>query len=242
MTPAPPTTPPLSGDAKRSYVRDMFTAIAPQYDLLNHLLSLNVDRGWRRRAVRRLDWERAPSGVYLDACAGTLDLAAELARRPTFRGRVLGADFAVSMLERGREKAARIAPIGADAIELPFRDETFDGATVGFGVRNLADLDAGLTEFRRVLRPGGRLVVLEFATPAMWPVRPLYLWYFRRVLPFVGRIVSKHTSAYTYLPDSVLRFPAPEELAERLARAGFDMVAFERLTMGIVAIHWGRAA
>src|SRR5947207_8786941 len=184
------TTSPTSTDlplaaraAKRSYVRSMFTAIAPRYDLLNHLLSLNVDRSWRPTAVARLGWEPKPAGVYLDLCAGTLDLAAELARQNGFRGRVIGADFVVPMLARGRDKAARTVPVAADALQLPFSTARFDGAVVGFGVRNLADLDSGLREAYRVLKPGARFVILEFATPRFPPLRALYLFYFRRILP-----------------------------------------------------------
>jgi demethylmenaquinone methyltransferase/2-methoxy-6-polyprenyl-1,4-benzoquinol methylase len=241
MARAPLGTPLEAGDAKRSYVRDMFTAIAPRYDLLNHLLSLNIDRGWRGRAVARLGWERRQGGTFLDLCAGTLDLATELARQPGFRGHVVGADFVVPMLRLGRSKAGALRPVGADALGLPFPDAAFDGATVGFGVRNLADLDAGLREARRVLRPGARLVVLEFTLPPAWPVRAIYLAYFRHVLPLVGRLVSKHRDAYTYLPDSVLRFPTPDSLAERMALAGFTDVGFERLTLGIAGLHWGAA-
>ena len=227
------------GDAKRSYVRGMFTAIAPRYDVLNHLLSLNADRSWRRAAVRRLGWETRPGGTYLDLCAGTLDLAAALAREPGFSGRVIGADFVVAMLAQGKGKAARTRPVGADALTLPFADARFDGAMVAFGVRNLADLDAGLREAHRVLRPGARFVVLEFATPRFAPLRALYLFYFRRVLPAIGRAVSKHRDAYTYLPESMLDFPDPDALARRLEDAGFSAVSYQRLTGGICAIHHG---
>jgi len=220
-------------------VRGMFTAIAPRYDFLNHLLSLNVDRSWRRAAVARLGWEARPDGLYLDLCAGTLDLAAELARRPGFRGTVLGADFAVPMLVRGRGKAARAVPVGADALALPFPDAAFDGALVGFGVRNLADLDAGLAEAARVLKPGARFVILEFTTPRWAPLRAAYLFYFRRILPAIGRMVSKHREAYTYLPESVLDFPDPDAFARRLEAAGFSNVGYEILTGGICALHHG---
>jgi len=241
MTPSPAAEVlrPSGGEAKRSYVRRLFTAIAPRYDFLNHLLSLNVDRAWRRAAVARLGWEARPDGVYLDLCAGTLDLAATLARAPGFRGRVVGADFVVPMLSRGVRKAPRAAPVAADALELPFPDGRFDGAMVGFGVRNLADLDHGLREARRVLRPGSRFVVLEFTTPRFAPLRALYLFYFRRVLPAIGRAVSKHREAYTYLPESVAAFPSPEALAERLRAAGFRDVGYELRTGGICAIHYG---
>ena len=241
MSPAPLGTelPPV--EHKRSYVRTMFTAIAPRYDLLNHLLSLNIDKRWRRRAVKRLDWARAPDGVYLDACAGTLDLAADLCRQQGFRGRAVGADFVLPMLALGRNKASALWPVGADALELPFGDSVFDGATVGFGVRNLEDLAAGLAELRRVLKPGARAVILEFTTPPAWPIRQLYLLYFRRILPTVGRVVSKHRDAYSYLPNSVLAFPEPEALATMLRDSGFVDVGYERLTFGIVAVHWGTA-
>ncbi|HYU07864.1 MAG TPA: class I SAM-dependent methyltransferase [Gemmatimonadales bacterium] len=222
-----------------AYVRGMFTAIAPRYDFLNHLLSLNVDRSWRRTAVARLDWEAKPDGTYLDLCAGTLDLAAELARRDGFRGRVIGADFAVPMLTRGRNKAPRTVPVAADALALPFPAARFDGALVGFGVRNLADLDGGLREAARVLKPGARFVILEFATPRLAPLRAVYLFYFRRILPAIGRLVSKHRDAYTYLPESVLAFPEPEALSQRLSAAGFSRVGFERLTGGICAVYYG---
>lgn len=226
---------------KAAVVRRMFGAIAPRYDLLNHLLSLNRDRAWRRRAVDLLLEGREPAGVYLDACAGTLDLAVELAARPVFRGTVLAADFTWEMLDGGRTKVAGrpLWPVCGDALRLPVRDASFDGATVGFGVRNLASLEAGLAELARVVRPGGRVVVLEFATPRRQPLRGLYLFYFRRLLPWIGRLVSRHGSAYTYLPASVLAFPAPDRLAELMRRAGFGVVRWESRTAGIVALHVG---
>jgi len=231
---------PITGGAeKRAYVRGMFTAIAPRYDLLNHLLSLNVDRRWRRLAVDRLGWEREPSGTYLDLCAGTMDLAAELANRSGFTGRVIAADFVQAMLERGAGKAARTVPVSADALSLPFGNAAFSGATVGFGVRNLMDLDAGLREAARVLMPGARFVILEFTTPRNQPMRGLYLAYFRHLLPTIGRFVSKHRDAYSWLPESVLAFPAPDALAARMETAGFDGVSYHLLFGGICAIHVG---
>jgi len=225
---------------KRRYVREMFSAIAPTYDLLNHVLSLNVDRSWRERALRRLGWELRPGGLYLDVCAGTLDFGAALLRRPAFRGRVVGADFAIPMLRLGAGKAeGRVLRAGSDALQLPFADGTFDGAFVGFGVRNLADLDAGLSELRRVLRDGARLVVLDFTTPAFAPLRALYLFYFRRLLPLVGRLVSGHPTAYAYLPSSVKEFPAPAALRARMEGAGFRECGWRLLTGGIAAVHWG---
>jgi demethylmenaquinone methyltransferase/2-methoxy-6-polyprenyl-1,4-benzoquinol methylase len=234
-TPLPPP------ETKATEVRRMFGAIAPRYDLLNHLLSVNRDRSWRRRAVDRLLEDAPRDGVYLDACAGTFDLSVELADRAAFSGTVLGFDFAYPMLDAGRSKlpGRRIEPACADALRLPLRDDSVDGAMVAFGVRNLADLDAGLTEFARVIRPGGRLVVLEFMTPQWQPFRALYLFYFRRVLPLVGRLVSRHGSAYSYLPESVLRFPEPADLARRMERAGFADVRWDVMTGGIVATHRG---
>lgn len=231
---------PVTGGAeKRAYVRGIFTAIAPRYDLLNHVLSLNIDRRWRRAAVAELGWEQTPRGTYLDCCAGTLDLAATLANQPGFQGRVVGADFVKPMLELGRNKSPAVVPVTADALELPFPDQSFDGATVGFGVRNLMDLDRGIREAARVLKPGTRLVVLEFTTPTWQPLRGLYFFYFRRILPFVGRLVSKHRNAYTWLPESVLAFPGPDELKGKMERAGFEKVRIRLLLGGICAIHVG---
>jgi demethylmenaquinone methyltransferase / 2-methoxy-6-polyprenyl-1,4-benzoquinol methylase len=228
-------------EVKATEVRRMFGAIAPRYDLLNHLLSLNRDRAWRRRAVDRLLQGSPPGGTYLDACAGTFDLAVELADRRGFRGHVLAFDFAYPMLDAGRPKLSRRAILAAcaDALRLPLPDACVDGAMVAFGVRNLADLDAGLRELARVIRPGGRVMILEFMTPGWQPFRWLYLFYFRRILPLVGRAISRHGSAYDYLPASVLEFPEPPQLAARLQRAGFTDVAWDVMTGGIVAAHRG---
>jgi demethylmenaquinone methyltransferase/2-methoxy-6-polyprenyl-1,4-benzoquinol methylase len=227
----------LEGERKRRYVREMFSAIAPRYDLLNRVLSLTIDQRWRREVVDRLAWEREPRGKYLDLCAGTLDLAAELRRRPGFAGDVVGADFSVPMLRVGKDKEPRVAAVGADALQLPFPDAAFHGAMVAFGIRNLADVDAGLAEMARVLRPGGHLVILEFSLPTRWPVRSLYLLYFRQVLPRIGRLVSKHTSAYTYLPDSVHAFPEPAALAERIRENAFVDVDHRALTWGVASLY-----
>ncbi|HEU5218770.1 MAG TPA: ubiquinone/menaquinone biosynthesis methyltransferase [Gemmatimonadales bacterium] len=231
---------PITGGAeKRAYVRGVFTAIAPRYDLLNHLLSLNVDRRWRRLAVDRLAWERQPHRTYLDLCSGTMDLAAELANRPGFTGRVIGADFVQAMLVHGAGKAARSSPVNADALSLPFGDASFAGATVGFGVRNLMDLDAGLREAARVLEPGARFVILELTTPRSQPMRGMYLAYFQHLLPLIGRFVSKHRDAYSWLPESVLAFPEPEELGNRMEAVGFEDVEYDLFMGGICAIHVG---
>lgn len=226
---------------KRRYVRQIFSDIAPRYDLLNRVLSLNIDRSWRHRAIARLGWQAWPDGVFLDACAGTLDLAAALSTQRGFAGRVVATDFALPMLRLGdgKDRTGRILRAAADTLLLPVADASFDGAVVGFGVRNLAGLDDGLRELARVLRPGARLVVLDFTTPPFAPMRALYLFYFRRVLPLVGRIVSGHPTAYTYLPESVMDFPAPAELEERMRRAGLRDCGHELLTGGIAAITWG---
>jgi len=231
--------PVSGGPEKRAYVRDVFTAIAPTYDRLNRIISLRFDQGWRRYAIHRLGWERKPDGIYLDLCAGTLDFGAALARMPGFRGLVAGADFVPAMLRLGRAKAARIAPVAGDALDLPFPDAAFDGAMVGWGVRNLVDLDAGLAEAARVLKPGGRLVILEMALPPQPIVRRLYTVYFRRVLPWIGRRISKHTTAYTWLPESTFRFPEPPELARRLEAQGFRDVSYKLFMGGVCALHVG---
>jgi demethylmenaquinone methyltransferase/2-methoxy-6-polyprenyl-1,4-benzoquinol methylase len=236
---------PLPADAdKAKFVRRMFRAIAPRYDLLNHVLSLNRDRAWRRRTVDRLAAPASRDAIVLDLCAGTLDLAVELARRPAFGGRIIAADFAQEMLARGTPKIKRLAvlPVCADALSLPLPDAGCDAAMVAFGVRNLGSLDAGFRELARVLRPGGRVAVLEFATPTWRPFRALYLLYFRRILPAVGRLVSRHGSAYSYLPASVLEFPAPDALAALMHTTGFRDVTWERMTGGIVALHVGTRA
>jgi demethylmenaquinone methyltransferase/2-methoxy-6-polyprenyl-1,4-benzoquinol methylase len=215
----------------------MFAAIAPTYDRLNRIISLSFDQRWRRYAVGRLGWERAPEGMYLDLCAGTLDFAATLARQAGFRGRIVGADFVLPMLQRGRAKAARVAPVSADALELPFPEACFDGAMVGWGMRNLMDLDAGLAEAARVLKPGARLVILEMTLPPHAQLRAMYQFYFRRVLPWIGRRISKHTTAYTWLPESTQTFPGPAALSQRMAAAGFRDVTYRLLLGGVCALH-----
>ena len=229
------------GADKRAYVRSVFEQIAPHYDLLNHLLSFNVDRLWRRRALRALEWTRVPDGRYLDLCAGTLDVGAQLSRQRGFRGFIVGADFAVPMLRAGAGKApsGTLAPVAADAQQLPLCDASVDGATVAFGIRNVASLDLALREVHRVLAPGARFVILEFTTPRSRIVRALYHLYFHRLLPFIGGVISGHRTAYRYLPQSVAHFPAEPELALRMRAAGFDDVRWTSLSLGIAAIHVG---
>lgn len=229
------------GDEKRAYVRRIFSEIAPRYDLLNRLLSFNVDRRWRRVALRALRIEGNPNGLYLDLCAGTLDVSAQLVRTPGFRGAVVGADFAEPMLRAGAGKApgAAVRPVVADALALPLAAQSVAGAVVAFGIRNLADLDAGLREIWRVLAPGARLVILEFSTPRSAVVRAGYHAYFHHVLPLIGQVVSGHGTAYRYLPRSVASFPSAEALAGRLRAVGFADVRWRALTLGVAALHVG---
>jgi demethylmenaquinone methyltransferase/2-methoxy-6-polyprenyl-1,4-benzoquinol methylase len=243
--PLPPGNPhaaaPRSGADREDQVQRIFSEIAPRYDLLNHVLSLNVDRTWRRRAVDCLRWEDRPDGTYLDACAGTFDLALELGRRPGFAGRIVASDFAPPMLATGASKldGFPVSPVCGDTLRLPFPDHAFDGATVGFGVRNLSDLARGLREFHRVLRPGARLVILEFTTPPNALIRKAYHVYFHRILPVVGRLVSGHPWAYEYLPKSVGEFPGAADLETMMLGVGFGDAGHRLLTFGIAAIHWG---
>lgn len=229
------------GDDKRAYVQRIFSQIAPRYDLLNHLLSFNIDKAWRRKAIAMLGWERAPNGAFVDLCAGTLDVSTELSKRPGFAGRVIGADFAEPMLRAGVGKASPkvVMPVVADALELPIGANRASGAIVAFGIRNVADLDRGLREVHRVLEPGARFVILEFTTPRSAVVRAGYHAYFHHVLPFIGGVISGHGTAYKYLPKSVANFPIEEKLADRMRGAGFTEVKWRTLTFGIAAIHVG---
>jgi demethylmenaquinone methyltransferase/2-methoxy-6-polyprenyl-1,4-benzoquinol methylase len=233
-------------------VREMFSRIAPRYDLLNHLLSMRFDVIWRRRVARRFAPILArPDARVLDLCCGTGDLAFALAGAPKSAhgaqsARLVAADFAHPMLMRAREKGAgnRGRPIEfleADGLALPFADGTFDLVTTAFGFRNLANYAAGLRELLRVLAPGGSLAILEFTEPRSVLFGHLFRFYFHRVLPGIGAVVSGNAQAYSYLPRSVARFPHPEELAELMRQSGFDGVAWEGWTGGIVALHTGKA-
>jgi len=232
------------GSAKREYVQQIFSEIAPRYDLLNHVLSLNVDKAWRKRAIGALRISRAPRGAYLDLCAGTLDVAAQMSKLAEFRGFVLAADFAEPMLRAGEGKLSegKGSPVAADALQLPARDGGFAGAIVAFGIRNVANLDAALRETFRVLAPNGRFVILEFSLPRLPVLRFLYQAYFNHVLPCFGRMISGHRTAYTYLPRSVANFPVEEELAAKMRAAGFSHVTWTSLSFGIAAIHVGERA
>jgi demethylmenaquinone methyltransferase/2-methoxy-6-polyprenyl-1,4-benzoquinol methylase len=216
----------------------MFDAIAGRYDLLNHLLSAGLDRQWRRRAVETL--ELTGRETVLDLCTGTADLAiAALDGRPCAR-RVVGIDFSAAMLKVGAEKTRHVRTAGAidlirgDAVRIPFQDESVDAVTIGFGIRNVEEPDAACREIIRVLRPRGRLVILEFSLPRAAAVRRVYRWYFQKVLPRVGRLISRHQSAYTYLPASVEAFPSAAEFSQQLRNTGFGTVRALPLTFGIV--------
>jgi len=235
------------------FIRRIFAGISPRYDLLNRLLSLGVDRGWRRRAVSALTAGPPDPGIpgrearVLDICCGTGDLSLDLAKAGL---EVTGADFCHEMLVIGRSKAAargsgesrgRVRLAEADALRLPFRDGAFSGATVAFGVRNLQDLDAGLAEMRRVIGAGGRLAVLEFGRPQGAIVGPLYLLYLNVVVPIVGRLLSGSREAYGWLSSSIQAFPDQAAFPARLERAGFTEVRVESLTFGIAALYVGTA-
>jgi len=224
--------------SQKRRVRAMFDSVAPRYDFLNHLLSAGIDRRWRGRAIEALALESGD--LVLDLCAGTGDLGYEALRRGE-RVAVFGVDLAGAMLARGLAKRGE-APflfVQGDAEHLPLPDRCMDRACVGFGIRNVASLDDALGEVVRVLRPGGRFVILEFTTPPNPFLRGLYHAYFHRLLPVVGGWVSGNPEAYAYLPDSVARFPLPPALAERMRAAGFREVTWRLLQGGIACIHLG---
>lgn len=222
----------------------MFSGIARRYDLLNHLLSGNVDKRWRRKTARALESSLIEGARVLDVACGTGDLSLVLAEAG--RARVVGLDFCRPMLELARRKAdegSRPIPfVEGDALRLPFADETFDAATIAFGLRNLAGVADGLRELRRILKPGGRLAVLEFSSPVVPGFRALFRFYFTRVLPRIGGLVSGSRGAYEYLPDSVTRFPDQKRLAELMRAEGFEGVEYSNLTGGIAALHTGTRA
>ncbi|GIU93744.1 MAG: demethylmenaquinone methyltransferase [Gaiellaceae bacterium] len=223
-----------SGTLEPQAVRGMFDRIAAVYDSMNRVMTLGLDVRWRRLAVREVVW---PGDRVLDVCCGTGDFAVEAERRG---GRVVGLDFSERMLERARRKSGTIEWVRGDALDLPFADGSFDVATVGFGVRNLASLERGLAELARVLRPGGRVAVLEITRPS-GPLRPFFRLWLDVLVPLAGRALPGG-KAYTYLPASVRRFPGPDDLSVLLERAGFRTVVYRRLGGGIVALHVGERA
>jgi demethylmenaquinone methyltransferase/2-methoxy-6-polyprenyl-1,4-benzoquinol methylase len=227
------TLPP--GDVER-----MFDRIAGPYDLMNRLMTVGLDQRWR--ALAAAEAGVGPGAQVLDACCGTGDLALALARRVGPNGRVTGLDFSDRMLDKARQKplpdgAAEVEWIRGDAMAMPFAEGSFAAATVGFGIRNLPDVDAGLRELARVVRRGGRIVVLEITTPTRPPLSTFYRLWFDRLIPLLGRVFD--SAAYTYLPASVRRFPGPEELGEAFHRAGIGQVRYRLLAGGIMALHVG---
>lgn len=225
-----------------AHVREMFGRIAPRYDLLNHLLSLDIDKVWRRRVARRFRAIlRDPAARVLDLCCGTGDLALAFRREAPSGAEILGTDFVPEMITRAKHKAAEaganVTFAEADALALPFADASFDLVSCSFGFRNLANYERGLVEILRVLKPGGVAAILEFAEPPGKVFGGLYRFYFRRVLPRLGALISGDGSAYTYLPSSVGKFPSPEVLQVLLERVGYRDARFERWTGGIVTLH-----
>lgn len=234
-------TPYSSDGSKREQVEQMFDAISPKYDLLNRLFSLGIDQGWRRKVIRMVGEE--PVGSLLDVATGTADLAIMAASKARH---VMGIDISEGMLKHGRTKVdqrgltQRITLQQADSTELPFADATFDAITVAFGVRNFEDLSKGLREMIRVLKPGGRIFILEFSKPQRAPMKQLFRFYFHTIMPFVGRIVSKDNSAYTYLPQSVDAFPEGARFLQLLNEAGAQGPTAIPLTGGIATIYAAR--
>lgn len=229
---------------KARQIRQMFSSIAPRYDLLNHLLSLNIDKSWRRKAVSLLRTSASQQqALWLDLCCGTGDLSLEMLRQGAHR--IVSSDFSHPMLRlnldklRHRGAAPKISLVEADALTLPFPANTFDAVAIAFGLRNLENSESGLAEMRRVLKPGGRLVVLEFSKPTNALFDRLFQKYFFNVLPRVGAALSRHHDAYTYLPESVGQFPDQLSLAAIFTSCGFAKVDYVNLTGGIAAIHWG---
>ncbi|MBC7962347.1 MAG: bifunctional demethylmenaquinone methyltransferase/2-methoxy-6-polyprenyl-1,4-benzoquinol methylase UbiE [Steroidobacteraceae bacterium] len=227
---------------KGEKIQQMFGAIAPRYDFLNRLLSFGIDRRWRKKAVRLLKYR--DGSRILDVATGTGDVALEIARNTPASVRITGADFCKEMVELGQVKVAASPYAGridlkvAPCEDLPFADNTFDSLTIAFGIRNVVDRKLGLAEMWRVLRPGGRMIILEFSTPRSQLFRQIYYFYFRRLLPVVGGFFSRY-NAYKYLPDSVLEFPSHEEFSSMISEAGFRNIHLHELTFGIATIYAG---
>jgi len=217
-------------------VREMFDRITPAYDRMNRLMSFGMDGSWRALAVRASGV--GPGDAALDVCCGTGDLAIELLDAVSTRGRVVGLDFSQAMLDAARRKSSQVEWVRGDALALPFPDGEFAAATIGFGMRNLADPLRGFAELARVVRPGGRVVCLELTDPPAWAAPFARLWTDRAV-PLLGRLVARETDAYRYLPASVHRFPPADELAAVMGRAGLRRVRYRRLSGGAVAVHVG---
>ena len=219
-------------------VREMFARISPRYDLLNHLLSANIDKRWRRRVVRKLQPYLKSDAKILDVGCGTGDLSVELFEKTA--AHVIGIDFCRPMLQLAQAKAPQLRFIEGDALRLPFSDAAFDCVTVAFALRNLANVERGLAELNRILKPGGLIAVLEFSQPTVPGIRQLVRFYYWQLLPWLGGLLSGSRSAYEYLPDSISKFPDQEALVSMMRAAGFAEVEFENLSGGIAALHTGR--
>ena len=223
-------------------VREMFATIAARYDLLNHLLSGNIDKRWRRLVAETLCPRLPSSGRILDVACGTGDLSLTLHENGD--ARIVGLDFCRPMLDiaaaKSLERGANVPFIEGDALALPFRNSSFDGVTIAFGLRNLVSVESGLCEFLRVLKPGGVVAVLEFSKPRHAILRGVFSLYFTKLLPIVGGLISGSKGAYRYLPDSVSRFPDQKELSALMTEKGFEEVTYRNLTGGIAALHLGR--
>ena len=230
----------ITAEAHARRVRDMFARISPRYDLLNHLLSANLDKRWRRSVVEKLRPLMSSEAQVLDVACGTGDLSIALFEK--IGARVTGVDFCRPMLERAARKQPRISFVEGDALQLPFKEEVFDAVTIAFGLRNLSSVEQGLGELRRVLKPNGWAAILEFSKPVVPGFRSLAAAYCTRLLPRIGGLISGSRSAYEYLPDSVSRFPDQETLSAMMTAAGFADVGFENLTGGVAALHTGRRA
>lgn len=239
----PPAAAKPSRDSREfaAQVNGMFDRIAGVYDLMNRTMTAGLDRSWRRRAADLA--ELKPGQSALDVCCGTGDLVLELAERVQPAGSVIGCDFSERMLDRAREKALEQGALGArfewaDALDLPYGAGRFDAVTVGFGVRNLADLDRGLAEMARVLKPGGRMVILEITQPRRPPLSTFFALWFDRIVPLLGRLAGD-SEAYAYLPESVRSFPSPERLAAKMAAVGMEGIRYRILAGGIITLHSG---
>lgn len=247
-----------TSEQKADYVLEQFDRIAKRYDLANDLISLGMHRLWKARAIKELGIK--PDGHYLDVCCGTGDLAMSIAATPGFRGQVTGLDFSSQMLAVARSREEAKNPGGAktccqmasackgasldwqqgDAQALPFADNTFDGAIISFGLRNLTNLQQGLNEMSRVVKPGGTVINLDLGQPDMPVFTPLFLFFFDKIVPIIGEVIQNDRKAYTYLPESRKTYPHPAKLTEMFVKAGLDAVRWEPLAMGSVAMHVGR--
>ena len=233
------SSPDPSPEQQAKSIQEMFSSIAGRYDFLNRLLSLGIDTTWRKRCIRVLKKRLKASGPILDVAAGTGDLSLELKKKMDAAYPVIAADFSLEMLKILKRKMSpenRIAIVTADSLSLPFKPESFAGVTIGFGIRNFTDRPTALREIFHVLKPGGILAILEFSTPRNRFIRTGYLLYFEKILPFIGGIFSKR-SAYTYLPESVRKFPEPEVFANLIHKAGFIKTTFSALTGGIAILY-----